>query len=51
MSYLIDGKFRHEDFVGHEGVLEAGDLQVGQRPKKNTKVTLKSHQNLVSIYP
>ncbi len=28
VSYLLEGNFRHEDFVGHEGVLGPGDLQV-----------------------
>jgi hypothetical protein len=28
VSYLLQGSFRHEDFCGHKGVLNAGDLQV-----------------------
>ncbi|KJE95459.1 pirin-like protein [Capsaspora owczarzaki ATCC 30864] len=27
VSYLLEGKFAHEDFAGHKGVLNAGDLQ------------------------
>lgn len=27
VSYLLGGSFRHEDFCGHSGVINAGDLQ------------------------
>jgi len=27
VSYLLEGEFTHEDFLGHRGVLKAGDLQ------------------------
>jgi len=27
VSYLLEGEFTHEDFLGHCGVLKAGDLQ------------------------
>ena len=25
---MLDGSFRHEDFCGHKGIINAGDLQV-----------------------
>merc|ERR550532_1230595 len=27
VSYMIDGKFRHEDFCGHSGIINSGDIQ------------------------
>ena len=27
VSYLLEGAFNHEDFCGHKGHLEAGDVQ------------------------
>ena len=27
VTYLLNGKFVHEDFCGHKGVIESGDLQ------------------------
>ncbi|KAH7079198.1 RmlC-like cupin domain-containing protein [Paraphoma chrysanthemicola] len=27
ISYILSGRLEHEDFAGHQGVLEAGDLQ------------------------
>ena len=28
VTYMIDGSFQHEDFCGHKGTINAGDLQV-----------------------
>lgn len=28
MTYMIDGSFQHEDFCGHKGTINPGDLQV-----------------------
>jgi len=27
VSYLLEGEFTHEDFMGHKGILKSGDLQ------------------------
>lgn len=27
VSYMLDGSFRHEDFCGHKGIINSGDLQ------------------------
>ena len=29
VTYMLEGSFRHEDFCGHKGVINPGDLQVG----------------------
>ena len=28
VTYMINGSFQHEDFCGHKGTINAGDLQV-----------------------
>jgi hypothetical protein len=28
VTYMLEGSFRHEDFCGHKGVINPGDLQV-----------------------
>ena len=28
VTYMLQGKFQHEDFSGHKGVIGPGDLQV-----------------------
>jgi len=28
VTYMLDGSFRHEDFCGHKGIINPGDLQV-----------------------
>ena len=28
VTYMIDGSFQHEDFCGHKGTINTGDLQV-----------------------
>ena len=33
VTYMLSGKFMHEDFAGHKGVIGPGDLQVFPRYK------------------
>ena len=34
---MLEGSFRHEDFCGHKGVINPGDLQVGNITLKYLK--------------
>lgn len=27
VTYMLEGSFRHEDFAGHSGIINSGDLQ------------------------